>query len=570
MENHSFGAGDPGANGDTTRYIVGNPDAPYINNTLIPQGTVSSKYYANAHPSLPNYLDIAAGTEAGCTSDLCPTDSIAADNLFHQLGDAGRSFDSFAQSMPSDCFTADDSPYVVHHNPEAYFTNIDASAGVPYGCPVTDVPVPATWPDPLPAFSFVIPDNCHNMHGTRATGRCPGKSDQIIRDGDAWLSQTVPSFLSRGAVVIVTFDEAYKDSTNGGGHVLTAMIGQNVVGGAIDPTPYSHFSLLAGLEDYFGFPRLASAATSTPFPIPTVPPPPAPTITGFDPTTAKAGDAVTVTGTNFTGTTAVRFNGIDASFTVTDDTSIATSVPAGATSGRISVTGPGGTAVSSSDLIVTSSALSGSALGSGKGSTGSSFTTGWLSPTTGVVFAWVFDSLSTGMPATVSSVTGLSCTWATIGTVVSSNGHRRLSLWYGTGCSGSGTLSVGLSAGSQSTVRFGIEEFIGGIDATTPIVSSDVRSAASVGSGTSVSVVPNALASGSNAFYVGLNHNVAENVTPLDGGHEISDTNASFVPGIETNDLSGWTSGAMGGTWATSTAQAVAIGVEIRAASGGP
>src|SRR5439155_9260877 len=82
MENHSFGAGDPGANGDTTRYIVGNPDAPYINNTLIPQGTVSSKYYANAHPSLPNYLDIAAGTEAGCTSDLCPTDSIAADNLF--------------------------------------------------------------------------------------------------------------------------------------------------------------------------------------------------------------------------------------------------------------------------------------------------------------------------------------------------------------------------------------------------------------------------------------------------------------------------------------------------------
>jgi large repetitive protein len=39
----------------------------------------------------------------------------------------------------------------------------------------------------------------------------------------------------------------------------------------------------------------------------------------------------------------VKFNGVDAVFTVNSDTKITTSVPAGATSGKITVTGPHGT-----------------------------------------------------------------------------------------------------------------------------------------------------------------------------------------------------------------------------------
>ena len=565
MENHTFGSSDHGVNGDTTRYIVGNPDAPYINGTLIPQGTLSTKYYANAHPSLPNYLDIVAGTDSGCTTDSCPTDSIAVDDVFHQLGAAGISFNSFAQSMPSDCFAADDTPYVVHHNPEPYFTNIDAAAGLPYGCPVTDVPLPPTLSDPLPAFSFVIPDNCHNMHGTSATGVCPGKTDQIIRDGDAWLSRTVPAFLSQGAVVIVTFDEATKDSTGGGGHVLTVMAGSNVVPGATDQTSHSHFSLLAGLEDYFGLPRLAGAINSSPLIIPSVPPPQPPTITGFDPSNGDAGASVTIAGMNFTGTTSVRFNGVVASFAVPDDTSITTTVPSGATTGPISVSTPGGTAVSSSDFTIDHPALAASTLDTGKGGTASSLTTNFFSPTTGVVFLWVFDSLSGGTPATVDAVSGISCTWAKIQTVVSSNGHRRLSLWYGIGCSGSGTISIGLSAGAQSTIRYVVEEFKGGIDPSVPFDSANVKTAAPTVAAMSVGVAPNSLASASDAFYVGLNHNVAQDVTPLDSATEITDTNASFIPGIETNDLPNWTTGTMGGSWATSTGQAIAIGIEVRA-----
>lgn len=559
MENHSFAASD----GDALRYIVGNPNAPYINDSLIPQGTLFTRYYANHHPSLPDYIDMTAGTNAGCTTDACPTDSIASDNLFHQLGEGGSSFATFAQSMPSACYLADNSPYVVHHNPEAYFTNIDAASGTPYACPSTDLPYPTTLPNPLPDFSFVVPDNCHNMHGSSATGKCPGKSDQIIRDGDAWLSQIVPSFLSLGATVIVTFDEASKDSTNGGGHVVTAMVGSNVVAGMTDAAQYNHFGLLAGLEDYFGLARLANAATATPLPIPTGPPPPAPVITGFDPTSGAAGDTVMVTGLNFTGTTAVRFAGTPGAFTFTDDTSISAQVPAGAVTGPISVTSPGGTATGSTDFTITHATLSGASLASGNGGAGSSFTSSSVTTMSGVLFLWVFDSSSTGTPATVTSVAGLSGTWAPVQQVVSANGHRRLSLWYATGCSGTGRVSVTLSAGAQSAVRYSLEEFRGGIDPTTPIVFSNVKTATATGKATGISVIPNALTSAGNVFYVGLNHSVAENVTPQSGATEITDMNISSSTGVETNDLPGWTTGLMGGTWPTSSRQSVMIGVEL-------
>ena len=77
-----------------------------------------------------------------------------------------------------------------------------------------------------------------------------------------------------------------------------------------------------------------------------------PTITDFTPTSGLVGTSVQINGTFFTGATAVAFHGLSASFTVVSDTSITAAVPAGATTGPITVTTPGGTATSATDFTV--------------------------------------------------------------------------------------------------------------------------------------------------------------------------------------------------------------------------
>jgi gliding motility-associated-like protein len=81
-----------------------------------------------------------------------------------------------------------------------------------------------------------------------------------------------------------------------------------------------------------------------------------PTITSFTPTSGPIGTTVTITGTNFDVTPAnntVAFNGTTAVVTASTATSITTTVPAGATTGKISVTVGGNTATSITDFSVT-------------------------------------------------------------------------------------------------------------------------------------------------------------------------------------------------------------------------
>src|SRR5207248_1023624 len=77
-----------------------------------------------------------------------------------------------------------------------------------------------------------------------------------------------------------------------------------------------------------------------------------PTISSFTPSSGPVGTSVTISGTNFNGATAVLFNSVSASFTVSSATAITATVPAGATSGPISVTTSGGTASSAASFTV--------------------------------------------------------------------------------------------------------------------------------------------------------------------------------------------------------------------------
>jgi len=79
-------------------------------------------------------------------------------------------------------------------------------------------------------------------------------------------------------------------------------------------------------------------------------------ITGFDPAFGSVGTVVTIYGTGFSTTpssNAVAFNGVAAVVSASDAGSISTTVPTGATTGRITVTVNGVTAASPTDFVVT-------------------------------------------------------------------------------------------------------------------------------------------------------------------------------------------------------------------------
>ncbi len=81
---------------------------------------------------------------------------------------------------------------------------------------------------------------------------------------------------------------------------------------------------------------------------------PGPTITGFTPTAGPISTKVTINGTGFAGVSSVKFNGKTAAFNVLSSTQLTANVSFGATTGKITITTPAGTATSATDFIVVS------------------------------------------------------------------------------------------------------------------------------------------------------------------------------------------------------------------------
>ncbi|MFT3682659.1 MAG: IPT/TIG domain-containing protein [Ferruginibacter sp.] len=77
-----------------------------------------------------------------------------------------------------------------------------------------------------------------------------------------------------------------------------------------------------------------------------------PQIFSIAPGSAVAGDVITVTGARFTGTSEVKLGSTPVTYTVASATEITFTVPAGASSGAVTVTAPTGTVTSSTALTI--------------------------------------------------------------------------------------------------------------------------------------------------------------------------------------------------------------------------
>jgi Chitobiase/beta-hexosaminidase C-terminal domain/Bacterial Ig domain len=335
--------------------IVGNSQAPYLNQ-LIANQELFTNYAAVAPSSMENYLAMTSGL----TTELSPP----SPNLFQAIDHSGGAltWKEFMESMPGNC---SDGNYA--NIPGTNVPMYDASHDPDYSyratstCSTNDIPMTTSSFNPasLPSLSYVVPNQCDDMHTLPGSGlACPAyfgsnSGTSLIGMGDSWLASVVPSLLAQpGVTVVITWDEGSINTTPWE-HVVALAAGAGVTPGSTDGTTYTHYSLEAGLYNYFGLGTAPNnGATATPLPLSSPAPPPAPTISSFTPASGWPGTSVTVVGSGFTGTRAVSFNGTAAAFTVNSGTQLTATVPAGATTGPISVTTPGGTTSSTQAIQI--------------------------------------------------------------------------------------------------------------------------------------------------------------------------------------------------------------------------
>lgn len=228
---------------------------------LARQGEVASRYYAVAHPSLPNYLALTSGRTL-VTSD-CTACLQSVPNLASQAAAHGVSWGAYMQGLPRACDLGAwwlPGLYAAKHDPFRYYTDVRSD---PAQChriqPLTTLTA-ALPTGKVPRLTWITPNLCDDMHS------CPAAI------GDRWLGAFVPRILSspawrQGGVLFVTWDEgAAQDHraccglAQGGGHVLTLVFAPGLPAGRRISVPYDHYALLATVEAGLGLPRLGHAA----------------------------------------------------------------------------------------------------------------------------------------------------------------------------------------------------------------------------------------------------------------------------------------------------------------------
>jgi len=318
--------------------ILDNPQAPQIR-ALAQKYNVAPNYHGVWHPSLPNYLAMITGdwigtdvlgtghtypkgSRVGISDDDSP--SVATDYgppanpSFHrwtvqlpsvagQLVKAGKDWRAYLQNIPVSGTSLANWPgdnntaklYAVKHNPFPYVAEIQADPNQF----AKQVPIEQLFSDlssgKVPAFSYIVPDQCRDMHGIgNPLAPCGGAfdtDDNDVKRGDdetGWLVNAITgsSVWQRGRnALFIVFDEGNGPLTcaydpdhgvdtapgsllpgadcyapaNYNDRVVFIAITNYGAHGLQDPRSYNHFSLLKTIEAAFGLPFLGHAADAT-------------------------------------------------------------------------------------------------------------------------------------------------------------------------------------------------------------------------------------------------------------------------------------------------------------------
>lgn len=291
-ENHSFGD------------IIGNSAAPNINALAAsganivnastdPQGN-SSGSHAVRHPSQPNYLELYSGSSQGTIQDGHPGSTtepfsspppFTTPNLGAALRNAGRSFATYSQTLPSVGYDGDSSgAYMRKHNPVTNWMNdtnptanqLPSTVNQPFTTFQDIMNSPGGFAN-LPTVSYVVPDQTYDMH------------DGTIQQADGWLKTNIidtylPWATTHNSLLIVTWDEDGDNTATNqiptifagakvkqGNYTETNLNANNPDVATTDPgiqtptgTAMDHFNVLSTIEDVYGLTHIGGSLNRRP------------------------------------------------------------------------------------------------------------------------------------------------------------------------------------------------------------------------------------------------------------------------------------------------------------------
>jgi hypothetical protein len=279
--------------------IIGSSDAPTITRLAHEYGNATD-FFAETHPSEPNYVAFVGGYTYGIRDDdayfckphdvspECPDSNkpgyvnhtIDAPNLATQLEAADLTWKNYLESIPAPgSLVASAGQYAAKHSGFINFLSVQRDPHRAQRLVGFDQFYADLRSGNVPNFALVIPNVCNEMHGASGAGTPEDceytQLGKLIWRGDRNVEKIAKAIMgssiwrSKGnAAIVVTFDEdgsfpIYnyqgccgndpRDPANrGGGRIPTVVITNHGPRHVSDSTPYSHYSLLRTIEDAFG------------------------------------------------------------------------------------------------------------------------------------------------------------------------------------------------------------------------------------------------------------------------------------------------------------------------------
>ena len=256
--------------------VIGNKAAPNLNYLANTFGLETDYFGTSSDSSETNYVSILGGSVYNVTSDDAYwKNKIDAPSLISQLDQAKISWKAYLQGLPhadyqgicypAKCNGAPDSDplYVSKHDAIQNFTTSWNASDWDRQVPITELSRDLATGD-VPRFDYVVPDECHDMHGDPPycldSGNIGDPQQQHLDSvGDLYLGQVVSEithakFWAKGNnAIIITYDNGDTnagccDADNGGGPVATVVVTSHGPRGVKDAQPANHYSTLQSIQ----------------------------------------------------------------------------------------------------------------------------------------------------------------------------------------------------------------------------------------------------------------------------------------------------------------------------------